>query len=108
MMVCTFHLVAITWVYFRSGTVASANSYLFGILTWQSGEHALGAIDLVRAAMLFLALLVVEIPQYRSNNHLIFLQWKWWQQALLYTLLLVVLLAFGGLNEDVPFIYFQF
>ncbi len=107
-MIATFHLVAFAWIFFRAGNLEKALLYCKGILYWQSGEFWLGAIDLARAIILVAILFIIDLSQFRASDHLLFLRWKWWQQAMLYSAAIIALLTCGGLNEDVPFIYFQF
>jgi D-alanyl-lipoteichoic acid acyltransferase DltB (MBOAT superfamily) len=105
----TFNAVALTRVFFRAPDLATAGRYLRGIAAWQPA----GPIEPmnwlgIRLTTLLAALFVLEVAQYRSGNHTVFLHWPWQARGALYGALAIVTLVCGGLDADVPFIYFQF
>ena len=104
----TFHLVALTWIFFRSDTFTIAWQYLSGIVLWQNGESWIGEFEIARLACALCVLLTIEIMQAITNSHLSLLKTRWQVRGTVYGVMLVALIVCGGLNADVPFIYFQF
>ena len=116
--VATFHLVALTWIFFRAGAYPDsfdkASQYLLGILTLRPFSKEAGVAlkfdaDEVRMFAWALAtlLIVVDIPQYWRRDHTVLLRWPFFLKVLaLVVLSLWVLLS--RRTENVPFIYFQF
>jgi D-alanyl-lipoteichoic acid acyltransferase DltB (MBOAT superfamily) len=111
-MLATFHLVTLTWIFFRSATFADAWAYLTGIVTWRAptGAFAFGEVTAMRPYLLVLLvpLVLIDVWQYVRGDHAFMVRWQWPWRALAYSALLVTLLVFGNVNQDVPFIYFQF
>jgi hypothetical protein len=62
----------------------------------------------MRTTVLIGAMFVIDALQFQAGRHTFFLEWHWTRRAALYAGLVVVILVFGGLDADVPFIYFQF
>ena len=104
MMLVTFHLVALAWIFFRADGIGQAWHYLTGITSLQGGFNSFGVAKL-GFAVLILAL--IDIPQYRANSHVIFLRWAWPIRTVVYTGLFLTLCIFRS-DGDLPFIYFQF
>jgi len=101
-IVCVFHLVALTWIFFRCPDLASAWSYAHGLLTLRGGLDGLS----VRSFLPFAALLVTDVlPRWRGEEEYP-LHWPWYGQTAIYSALLFALLLLGG--PDAPFLYFQF
>lgn len=105
---CTFHLVTLTWVFFRSDSFTKAAELIRGICRWQSGKEFIGQWDILRAGVLVLTMLsidtvesIAEKRDKRSDRSPVV-------RGLAYGVLGVVLLALGGISNEVPFIYFQF
>ena len=100
-IVVTFHLVTLAWIFFRAPNVAAALEYLRGILRF---DHlgAIGPVPLVAG----LAVLALDLPQYVSGRHAVFMRLPWWMQSPAYAALCLGLILYGG--SEVPFIYFQF
>jgi D-alanyl-lipoteichoic acid acyltransferase DltB (MBOAT superfamily) len=100
-MVLTFHLVTLTWIFFRAPNVGVALEYLRGIAQL---DHlsAVGPVPFVAA----LAVLAIDIPQYVSGRHTIFTRLPWWVLSPAYATVCLGLILYGG--SEVPFIYFQF
>jgi alginate O-acetyltransferase complex protein AlgI len=106
-MVLTFHLVALTWIFFRAGSFAIAWSYLSRILTWGSPTAYFFTWYDLWAGVLVLALLGLDLfHERRSQAGLLALPWV--VRGLCYAALVTLILVFGGLDAEVPFIYFQF
>ena len=103
-MFITFHLVALTWIFFRSPSIGEAWQFLGGILSVSGGLQTFGLAKLVMAMSL---LALIDIPQYRSGSHTVFLTWPWPVRAVFYAGLFFLLCMFRS-DGDIPFIYFQF
>ena len=103
-MIITFHLVALTWIFFRAEGIQQAWGYLTGIFSFEGGINLHGVSHLGLAVLL---LALIDIPQYQSGRHTVFLRWPWPIRALLYVGLFIILCAFRS-DGDIPFIYFQF
>ncbi len=101
-MVAVFHLVAVTWLFFRVPDMESAWIYLSGMLSFQGGLHPINP----GVVFGFAILLALDLLPYRSEDHDFPLRWTWTRQAAIYTSMILALLLFGG--PDAPFIYFQF
>jgi len=99
--VLTFHLATLAWIFFRAPTIPAAMTYLGGLLR---GHHVgdVGPVPFIAGA----AILLIDLPQYRSGRHTVFLRLPWWVQSPLYAGLCLALILYGG--SEVPFIYFQF
>ena len=100
-MVVTFHLVTLTWIFFRAPNIGAALAYLRGILRFDD-LGAVGPVPFVAA----LAVLAIDVPQYASGRHAVFIRLPWWLQSPAYAALCLGLILYGG--SEVPFIYFQF
>jgi len=111
----TFHLVALTWIFFRAETFSKAWAYLTGLLNFrgklgrEQGGVSLDPEELQVAAFAFLALvLLVDLPQYRSKDHTRILSWPVVWRGLAIFILAVWLILTRRTDAHVPFIYFQF
>jgi alginate O-acetyltransferase complex protein AlgI len=103
-MVFTFHLVALTWIFFRADSLAHGWLYLTRILS-MSGAPTLDA--LARVIVAGALVLAIDAAQYRFRTATPALAWPWPVRAVAYAAM--VLLMFGLRTDDViPFIYFQF
>jgi alginate O-acetyltransferase complex protein AlgI len=100
-MVVTFHLVTLAWIFFRAPNIGTALQYLRGILRLHD-LAAVGPVPFVAA----LAVLAIDVPQYVSGRHAVFMRLPWWVQSPAYATLCLALILYGG--SEVPFIYFQF
>ena len=102
--VLTFHLVSLSWIFFRSPNFSSAFAYLTRILLWNGvGQSIAGTA----VAFYGLVLLLIDVPQYRARSHTPILQWHWTWRATVYVVFGLVILL-GGFGRRAPFIYFQF
>jgi len=111
-VLATFHLVALTWIFFRAQTFTAAWAYVEGLAAMR-GKVASGPISLdggdLRAAGLavLVLLLLVDLPQYLHKDHTRLLQWRLgWRVAACALLALWIIQTRTG--QHVPFIYFQF
>jgi alginate O-acetyltransferase complex protein AlgI len=110
-VVVTFHLVAIAWVFFRTDSFSAAALFLNGILHWHPA--LVGGLEPMRWTSLRLLavigpLVALDVFQEAADNELVLLRRDWRLQGAAYAVLVLVLLVFGNLRGDVPFIYFQF
>jgi hypothetical protein len=105
----TFHLVCLAWVFFRADTFAIAREYIARIVTLHPGgmQESLNWLGL-RTTVLIAVLLSVEIVQKAAGRQTVFTEWHWAARGTVYAALIVVMLVCGGVDADVPFIYFQF
>jgi alginate O-acetyltransferase complex protein AlgI len=102
----TFHLVMLTWVFFRAENASTAFAYLYGILTMRGGLS--GALPhLATIACYVVMVLAVDLPQYRSGDHTIMLKWHWLIRGVAVALMILLIVLLAPENET-PFIYFQF
>jgi hypothetical protein len=85
-------------------------NYLTGIITFRAQSPSLAALQWFgfRTTILIAMLLAIDYVQWRSGRQTVFLDWHWSMRGALYAALIVVMLVCGGLDADVPFIYFQF
>ncbi len=100
-----FHLVTFTWLFFRIPSLDHAITYLsrlFGSLPRMTSTD-LGDLALFGGA----ALAVDLLQRFWGDDPLL----KWtptWIRGLAYGLVLIWILALGGVGRTIPFIYFQF
>ena len=108
-VIFTFHLVALTWIFFRAGSFHTAWLYTKGILTWQQ-LSTIPALNWFggRVTLLIAVLFVIEMVQYWAKDQTIMWRLGWVTGGFAYGALLVLIFALGGVYSEVPFIYFQF
>ena len=108
----TFHLVALSWIFFSAETIADAFTFLRGIFTHVKTVAVRGmkieTADLTTAgAAAVVMLLLIDLPQYLTRDHCAMLKWPLAARAAVFALLFIWIVMMRGL-ENVPFIYFQF
>jgi alginate O-acetyltransferase complex protein AlgI len=103
----TFHLVLLTWVFFRAPDFGVAFEYLKGIVTLRSTAAPPAVSSMVSLVGMVAVLLWVDLPQYRSGRHTQMLQWRWWSLGLAITFMSLAIFLWGP-DGEAPFIYFQF
>lgn len=108
-VIFTFHLVALTWIFFRAKSFDVAWSYLSGIVLWRQA----GAADSmnyigIRIVLLLAALFGLELLQEGNREQTGLLQLNWMARGICYATLILLILVFGGWSAQIPFIYFQF
>ena len=102
----TFHLVALSWVFFRADTFPQAWQVLVGIVTFRSADGIpYGGLSLVVPAAL--AVLFLDLVQRRTRRHEGLQELPRFAQGFVYGTLLMAIVLFSG-QEVVPFLYFQF
>lgn len=105
----TFHLVCLTWVFFRAPDFATATEVLTRILSWQAATGDLPAlIPGQRILLLMGTLVLIDVWQAKRGDHAFMVSWHWVPRALGYAGLILLTLTLGNLFDEVPFIYFQF
>jgi alginate O-acetyltransferase complex protein AlgI len=108
-VVATFHLVALTWIFFRAESFGIAWQYLYGILTWHPATASSPASPLgLRIAALCACIFALDLAQEFSKDEVFILRQQWVVRGMCYASLIILILVFGGLGANIPFIYFQF
>ncbi|HYG76577.1 MAG TPA: MBOAT family protein [Planctomycetota bacterium] len=106
-IVIVFHLVALTWIFFRAETFANSFAYLKGLFV-AGGTNSFDADTLTSGFLaIFTLITLIDIPQFMRNDHCVMLKWPFPRRVLAFTALSVWLLLMRG-TENAPFIYFQF
>ncbi len=102
-MVFVFHLVCLTWIFFRAPNFTLAFQYLVGIFT--NG----GWSQLLSPALFFagVAILVVDIPIYLFRDHTVSRRLPRLAQVFAYTAIILLIIIYTASGKT-PFIYFQF
>lgn len=103
-IVLTFHLVALTWIFFRAHSFGSAWDFMMGILAFSDLSLPFGWKLLGVSLVL---LLILDIPQYLSGKQTVLLDAPWPWRAAVYTLLTLAIFLLRT-DAEIPFIYFQF
>lgn len=104
-ILATFHLVCLTWIFFRADGFGQAWSYLTGILTLRAGAPDFRAISLL--IPLGLMMLAIDLAQRQLGKQTAILTWSPVQRGLAFGVMVVGIVVFSGAAQ-VPFIYFQF
>jgi len=105
-MVLTFHLVCMSWVFFRAGSLGEAMQLLNQLSDWGSARGEISRW-LWQMAILLVPLLGIQLLQWRTGDHLIVLRLSAVTRLLILSVLLWQILALGVFGER-EFIYFQF
>ena len=110
----TFHLVALTWVFFAADDIRQAGIYLVHLAgpssKVASGFHpvTLRADDVLAAlGGAALMLVLIDVPQYLTRDECALLRWRFTPRVAAFLVLTVAILLCRG-SEHVPFIYFKF
>jgi alginate O-acetyltransferase complex protein AlgI len=102
----TFHLVLLTWVFFRAPGLSSALVYLRGIFAL-NGMTMANWLDVLPAMLIPWALmLTIDIPQFITGEHAILSRWPRLARNLAAATMLFLIIL--GAGTRAPFIYFQF
>jgi alginate O-acetyltransferase complex protein AlgI len=108
---CTFHLILLSWIFFRADSVSRALSVLKGILSWRHGlavPFTPASGDLVDIAAVLILLVTAEVLQVRGmvieklTSRPVALRWAFYGAAL------SALILLGKFGTNRQFIYFQF
>lgn len=101
-----FHLVCLTWVFFRAESVPQAVGMLTTIITDPGlTSFGLGAASLI--AFFAAPVIAFEIWMERAGGHDQLLEVRWWKRGLAYSYCAFMVLFFPPLSSQ-AFIYFQF
>ncbi|MDH3307378.1 MAG: MBOAT family protein [Acidimicrobiia bacterium] len=101
----TFHLVALSWVFFRADGFSQALDVLTGIVTFRPGPVPYGTLWVLLPVAL--ASLGIDLVQRRTGRHEGLLEWPAPARGLVYGLVALSIVVFSG-QPVVPFLYFQF
>ncbi|MHC4235521.1 MAG: MBOAT family O-acyltransferase [Planctomycetota bacterium] len=103
-----FNTTCLSFMLFRSPTLAHLGT-LFGVL-FQPASIALNAAVLTVAAYILfycLALIVIQVLQYRTDDLSVTKRWPWPVRSVLYAYLFYGIVIFGATNAT-EFFYFRF
>ncbi|MGI9647274.1 MAG: MBOAT family O-acyltransferase [Acidimicrobiia bacterium] len=105
----TFHLVALSWIFFRADSFSQAWDYLLGIVTLRGAVPDLVAAGDMLALLLPLGLMsfLIDLTQRQARSQTPTLEWPTLSRGLAYGVMILGLIVFTG-GGTVPFIYFQF
>jgi len=104
-IVATFHLVVLTWLFFRAESLSAATSYLVAMSHLGS---PLAVRLLVITAFYFLFMAAIDYPLYKADTEVLPIRAeRWLARGLSYGTLAAVILFLGEPYAQ-PFIYFQF
>lgn len=101
-MIIVFHVMALSGILFRSLDLAAAWQYVLKLLSFQQGF----TFSIWGGVLVLLAMLI-DFPQYLSNDQTVFLKMPRVCLWVIYTLILMLIIAYGSPSQ-LPFIYFQF
>ena len=106
----TFHLVTLSWIFFRCSDFKHAWDYLVGIFSWQNPTGGFLWQDWVspKFMILVLAMITIDIFQNWTKRHTIMINLPWFWRGLVYAVIVSSIFLLGGVDGQVPFIYFQF
>jgi len=104
-IVATFHLVVLTWLFFRAESLSAATSYLVAMTHLGS---PLVVRLLVVTVFYFLFMAAIDYPLYKADTEVLPIRAeRWLARGLSYGTLTAVILFLGEPYAQ-PFIYFQF
>jgi len=102
----TFHIVCLTWLFFRAGSLGQAMSMLGALFGgWEVTEFCLFALAMM--GFYLIPLLVYEVWTERKGDLLALTEARWPYRAAVYVYLTLMLLYFSAPVQN-EFIYFQF
>lgn len=105
-VVATFHLVCLTWLFFRAESLDQATALLVGLgSSWEATDFVATGSSLI--AFFVGPWLVFELWSERSGGSFAILEKPWGFRVFLYLYILLMLLFFPA-PAPVEFIYFQF
>ncbi len=102
----TMSVVLVAWVFFRATGFGNALDYLAGIASLR-GAGAFHLEEWVLPLGMIALLMFIDVPQFLRRNHTVLLSWPWMVRGVVYAAL-VLLLVLIRVEDEVPFIYFQF
>jgi alginate O-acetyltransferase complex protein AlgI len=103
--VVTFHLVVLTWLFFRADSLSAAIGYLTAMT--HLGTPVVAPL-LTATVFYYVFMVVVDYPLYKANTEVLPIRAeRWIAKGLSYGTIAVILLFLGETHAE-PFIYFQF
>ena len=108
--ILTFNLVTLTWVFFRSANLNDAIVFLSRVFTWQDSSGVIFELTWLSPKLWITVGIVFALDwlQNRTKHHAVFLDLSWPVRGSIYASGLLLILGMGGLDGQVPFLYFQF
>jgi len=103
-IIITFHLVCLTWIFFRAANFVTAFAYLVGIIHWHGGFPV---ATVAKPLFWILLVLALDVPQDLAKSHTVILRWPWLLRGAVYAGMIFAL-AMSRTEHAIPFIYFQF
>ena len=103
LIVFTFHLVSLTWVFFRAQSFGAAWEFINGLFAFRGG---LEVRALAAPAGLIALLLPLDVAQRLRFDILALRLWPNAVRGVYYMIMMISIIILGG--NEVPFIYFQF
>jgi D-alanyl-lipoteichoic acid acyltransferase DltB (MBOAT superfamily) len=107
-IVFTFHLVVLTFIFFRAASLDDAIGIIQGILSWQSSQADSLSWTSPRIMLLLAILFTIDLVQLRTGQHAPLVGGPNWLRGPAYAMLIIFTVSLGNLVDHVPFIYFQF
>jgi len=106
-IVATFHLVCLTWLFFRAESLEQAVAMLSALVAGGWEPDAFVQFALATMAFYLVPLIGYEIWVERRGSLLALTNTDWWWRAVVYVYLALMLLYFSAPEQN-EFIYFQF
>lgn len=103
-VIVTFHLVLLTWIFFRASGVSSAVVYLYHLFSFKDMQSWTAVAPMIVAP--WLLVLFIDLPQFYRGSHTALLAWP--KRVREVAVAVMLLLIFLGIGNRAPFIYFQF
>lgn len=104
-MAATFHLVALSWIFFRADSFSQAADYVGGIISLRDG--GIPFVNGTLLALCFFAVLVLDLSQRIGRQHEAILAWPAVARGVGLAAMGAGIVMFSG-QPTVPFLYFQF
>jgi len=98
----TFHLICLTWIFFRATSIADAAAAISGIVSFRSGRE-IGSLP----AVVLLAILGFELAVPHLKTRKVFTTWPVPVRWAYYPVLLLLIILYAG-SPATDFLYFQF
>ena len=106
LMVTTFLLTTIAWVFFRANSISDALDYYYAIAFNDNGF--LGGIEFVRMLPILFIFILLEWAQRKEVRSLVFSVKHSWLNTILIVVIVVLIIWLGNFMNPQEFIYFDF
>jgi len=106
-VIFTFHIVSLTWVFFRAPDLKTAYSYLSTLFNPSFWGYTGGSLSFV-TLFYILFVFALDFPMYKSGQELLLTNKTHWTIRSAVYAGLILILTFLGESNVQPFIYFQF